>query len=287
MHCHTKEGSIDGKIPIHDYIEKLQSLGFSAMVVTDHDSYNGYRTYKKQHMKKEFPRFTVIKGIEYDTMDAGHILCILPDGVNLPIMELRGLPAAVLIEIVHFHGGILGPAHPCGVRYQSFFNTLKHNKMISMISQFDFLEGYNACEEDYSNKGAERLGEEFGIPMTGGSDSHKLDCVGLAYTDIPEKIRSGNDLIAYFKKGAPGIQRGGSHYPYTTKAKLGPFNEILVQLFWFYNKLEALRHMIFRNIELRKMYYEEILKQNAKHVKEDFEKAHKEINEQIRREKTK
>ena len=28
MHCHTKEGSMDGKVPIEDYIIRLKELGF-------------------------------------------------------------------------------------------------------------------------------------------------------------------------------------------------------------------------------------------------------------------
>ena len=29
MHCHTKEGSIDAKVPIQEYITKLVKEGFS------------------------------------------------------------------------------------------------------------------------------------------------------------------------------------------------------------------------------------------------------------------
>ena len=43
MHCHTKEGSLDGKVSIEDYITRLEELGYDGMLVTDHNSYNGYR----------------------------------------------------------------------------------------------------------------------------------------------------------------------------------------------------------------------------------------------------
>lgn len=39
MHCHTKEGSIDGKVSIEEYIRMLRNQGFGGMLVTDHDSY--------------------------------------------------------------------------------------------------------------------------------------------------------------------------------------------------------------------------------------------------------
>lgn len=83
MHCHTKEGSIDAKINIENYIRKLISKGCDGMLVTDHNSYDGYRQFKKiaQSMNLK-DTFTVLKGIEYDTRDAGHIIAILPEHIN-------------------------------------------------------------------------------------------------------------------------------------------------------------------------------------------------------------
>ena len=101
MHCHTKEGSMDGKIPISEYIQLLKSKGFHGMLVTDHDSYNGFRTYR-DHLKGRIDSFVVLKGIEYDTIDAGHILVILPENVKLLLMECRGLPVRVLQDVVRY-----------------------------------------------------------------------------------------------------------------------------------------------------------------------------------------
>lgn len=115
MHCHTKEGSPDGKLSLLENIEILKQKGYQGMLISDHNSYKAYRYYKKLNKIPE--DFVVLKGIEYDTLNAGHILVIMPTGVHLPILELRGLPLLLLIEIVHFYGGILGPAHPCGERF--------------------------------------------------------------------------------------------------------------------------------------------------------------------------
>ena len=110
MHCHTKEGSLDGKVKIERFIEILMEKGYQGMLVTDHNSYNGYRCFKRTIQGKKFQDFVVLKGIEaHDTIDAGHILVIMPETVKLPILELRGLPVQFLIDIVHRHGGILGP----------------------------------------------------------------------------------------------------------------------------------------------------------------------------------
>ena len=93
MHCHVKEGSIDSK--------HLKKKGFQGMVITDHNTYNGYR-YWKNHMKgKVHTDFVVLKGIEYDTRDAGHFLVIMPEGVKMRLLEMRGMTVSLLIDLVH------------------------------------------------------------------------------------------------------------------------------------------------------------------------------------------
>ena len=177
MHCHTKEGSMDGKVPIDDFIAELIRKGFDGMLVSDHNSYNGYRAWKRNIKDQKYKDFVVLKGIEYDTIDAGHILVIMPENVKLKILELRGLPVQILIDIVHKNGGILGPAHPCGEKYLSFTNTLKKRNQMAVMNQFDFLEGFNACESVESNHCAKVLAEMYALPTFGGSDAHKTDCM--------------------------------------------------------------------------------------------------------------
>ena len=240
MHCHTDEGSIDGKVSIIRYAEVLKSKGFDGMMVSDHDSYGGYRAWCKAESKPD--NFVVLKGIEYDTIDAGHILVMMPEGVDLKILELRGLPVVLLIEIVHRHGGILGPAHPFGEKYLSITNTLHQKKLMNVVDKFDFVEGFNACEEPESNACAQEWARKHNKPTLGGSDSHKEDCIGLAYTEVDAHIKNENDFIEYIKLGKE-VKCGGEFYHGTTKEKLGKANRILVQGFWFYNKWGSLwRH---------------------------------------------
>ena len=78
-----------------------------------------------------------MKGIEYDTRDAGHILVIMPEGVKMRLLEMRGMPLALLIDLVHRNGGVLGPAHPCGEKYLSFTNTKRFYKSPELIKRFD------------------------------------------------------------------------------------------------------------------------------------------------------
>ena len=204
MHCHTKEGSMDGKVVIEEYICALKKKGFSGMLVSDHNSYDGYREWKNSIKGKAHQDFIVLKGVEYDTCDCGHILVIMPFGVKLKILELRGLPASLLIKIVHAYGGILGPAHPYGEKFMSMITTTMRKekykeKITALMPQFDFVEIYNACESEETNAKARKLAEEYNKPGFGGSDAHRLDCIGMAYSEFPETVRSEDDLIAFVK----------------------------------------------------------------------------------------
>lgn len=252
MHCHTREGSMDAKVPIDEFISILKEKGFDGMLVSDHNSYKGYRQWRDRIKGKKHQDFVVLKGIEYDTIDAGHILVIMPETVKLKILELRGLPVQVLIDIVHRKGGILGPAHPCGERYLSIFSTGKNRYKKAILRQFDFLEGFNACENEKSNGHAERISRHLDKPVFGGSDAHREDCVGLAYTWFPCEIHRESDLIACVK-AREGIVCGGTYYRGTTKEKIGKANELLVQSFWFYNRFAGLFRRHKRKIEMNKL----------------------------------
>ncbi len=115
--------------------------------------------------------------------------------------------------------------------------------------KFDFVEGYNACEDADSNMRAMALAKKYDLPCFGGSDSHKEDCAGFGYTVLQEDIASETELIHYIRSGKPTMI-GGHHYMHTTKAKLGRANSVLVYSFWLYNKFLALFRRKARNFEL-------------------------------------
>ena len=239
MHCHVKEGSIDSRIAIEEYIRRLQEKGIDGMLVTDHDTYNGFR-YWKNHIKgKKYRDFVVLKGIEYDTVDAGHILIIMPQGVKMKLLEMRGLRLEQLIDFVHHHGGICGPAHPCGEKYLSFTNTKCWRKTPELLEKFDFIETFNACETEESNAGAKYLAEQYDKPGTGGSDAHKPDCAGMAYTEFPKPIKTELDLIMQIR-AKEDIKAEGSIYTKVSRDKLGRYKSLYSYSFWVYNNAGAL-----------------------------------------------
>ena len=252
MHCHVKEGSPDSKICLEEYIAILKANGFGGMLISDHDTYNGYRYWKKQMKDKVHEDFVVLKGIEYDTCDAGHMLIIMPEGVKMRLLELKGLPISVLIDFVHRHGGVIGPAHPCGEPYMSFTNTRRYFKSPELMKRFDFVEVFNACEPLESNEKAAKLAHKYGKPGIGGSDAHNPVAAGMAYTKLPERVTCETELISLIRKKVD-FEVGGTLYNKTLKDRLGKANKILVYSFWVYNRAGAL---IKRRQRMRKSVLE-------------------------------
>ena len=234
MHCHVKEGSLDSKVGVDEYITLLKEKGFQGMVITDHNTYKGYRYWKNNIKGKTHTDFVVLKGIEYDTRDAGHILVIMPEGVKMRLLELRGMTVSVLIDFVHRNGGVLGP-HPCGEKYLSFANTKRFRKSPDLMNRFDFVEAFNCCESEESNAQALELAKKYDKVTVGGSDAHKPDCVGMAYTVLPEPVTCETELISMIHRKI-AFQTGGDHYGKTTKEKMGKVKMLFAYSFWFYNK---------------------------------------------------
>lgn len=219
LHCHTKGGSIDSRIPLTRYIQLLKMQGFDGMLVTDHDSYRGYRQWREnQDAQQQINNFVVLKGIEYDTRDAGHFLVIMPENTELEVLQLRGMPVETLIEVVHRFGGILGPAHPFGGKSSSamFFKKIRNHPQI--FYEFDFVEGFNTCESAQANHIAQLVAKRYGKPCIGGSDSHIEKYVGMAYTEFDADIRSTDDLIDAIKAHRI-TDFGGKVREFTRKAK--------------------------------------------------------------------
>ena len=215
-HIHTSEGSIDSKISIFNIVDKLKELGYNSLIVTDHDSYNGYNTWKDSRRCD----FIVIKGIEYDTIDAGHMLIVVPSGVNTEIFTVRGLNVETLIEIVHKLGGIIGPAHPYGYKRLGIGNNPRWFNKLEIFNKFDFIEGFNSCADIISNKLAQETAKLFNKPIVAGSDSHRERCLGTAKTVLDIKNidleKPENSLIDHIKLNRK-IDISGEYFNNTLK----------------------------------------------------------------------
>ena len=241
MHCHTKEGSIDAKVELEKYVKKLVSLGYDGMLVTDHNSYKGHDQWvrlRARIMAAAGKPFVVLRGIEYDTRDAGHMLVVLPEHVRTRMLEVRGLKGRQLIRRVHELGGIIGPAHPYGNGFFALMNTRLGKRNEHLMHSFDFVESFNACVKPFQNKLAKRLAERYHKPEFGGSDAHRPEVIGSAYTEIEGNIRNNDDLIRAVRWRVPMVADGDWEDKVRKKQKKA-VEELAVIGYWIYNKALA------------------------------------------------
>ena len=126
------------------------------------------------------------------------------------------------------------------------------SKQLAVMDKFDFVEIFNACETPYSNRRAEALAKVYQKAGFGGSDAHRISCVGLAYTELPDSIRRESDLIAYVKKSGK-LTCGGSYFRGTTKRKLGRLNYFWLKIFWIYNRTGSILKYWSRRAEVRRL----------------------------------
>lgn len=249
MHIHTREGSIDARADIESEVKKLKELGFTGMLITDHNSLKGYR--KASGM--DFGDFHIYCGVEYDTRDCGHMLVILPEKeAASKLFEIRGMYLAMLIKLVHMKGGAVGAAHPYGYRKLGICNTLSYKTGIwkYWIKRLDFIETFNSCCTAEENAMAESLAEELGLLKTGGSDSHVIGCVGKGYTMIAgDEIKDTDSLIGVIRGGEATQAKGEQHRSSRIKHKRIYETSMLLFYAYSYTVASLRKHTLYKKIK--------------------------------------
>lgn len=195
MHFHTREGSIDGKVGVNDALNILKYKGYDGVLITDHNSYSGYNAV---YNESEYG-LKVLCGMEYDTVDGGHCLIILPDRLQLSQLTEPGLRIEEVIELVHSVGGVIGLSHPYDCSRLGFMNASCKNKE-KILKDIDFIEGVNASSFKKKNDKAMELAKKLNKPIFSGSDSHKKTEVGKGSTEVRAEITSNRDLIELVKR---------------------------------------------------------------------------------------
>ncbi|MDO4834187.1 MAG: CehA/McbA family metallohydrolase [Bacillota bacterium] len=250
MHCHTKEGSIDSKVSVRSFADSFLKLGYDGFMISDHNSYRGCREWDAIADEPQYRNLTVIRGIEYDTKDAGHVLVIMPDGVYLKMLKIRGMRAEKLISTVHRLGGILGLAHPYGAASSSAMGFTLMN--MDLVEKFDFIEAFNTCEFAESNRKAVELAAAYDKPCFAGSDSHVTDYIGMAETVTDCDIRSNNDLIHAVKSGAAFCARGTERE--ITKKAIRKEHWFGIMGYKIYNRGIGKTMCLYRKYQHRKLF---------------------------------
>lgn len=198
-HVHCLEGSYDAEVRILETVRKLKKLGFSGMIITDHDTYNGWRKYKQ--LRAQVKDFVVIKGIEV-TAREGHFIAIPPNEVTDCLENCRNESIYDLVKLAIRSGHVIGPSHPYCQRYgMGNYNFPMNSEEMELMKSFNFVEGFNPGTTYSSNRLASELAEELNLPSFSGSDSHVIHNVGICGTVFTELPKNNEEFCEMILKG--------------------------------------------------------------------------------------
>jgi hypothetical protein len=190
LHCHSKY-SEDNHLEPEEVIERAIQLNLGGVCFTEHHS----MTPSWALEKIEIPEgFYVFKGVEIST-GRGHLLAygLKDDSWNLWSGHMH-LNALRVIENVHRLGGICVPAHP-------FRGWDSFGEDVFRTDGFDAIETHNGLNLGDMNQKAVHAAIIRNLPSLGGSDCHKKEQVGRAFTEFKNPVYTIQDLVEEIKKG--------------------------------------------------------------------------------------
>ena len=199
LHMHEKRYSLDSTLALEEIVEIAKKRGLDAICITDHDSM-GLREYAEEYSKKT--GFPIFVGIEYFSLQ-GDILAFGID--HYP--EDR-ISAQEFIDYVHEQGGVVVSAHP-----------FRHNRRglegyLDILKGVDAIEILNRSTLPDATMMAVQYAKKYGFAITGGSDCHYPDKVGICATYFPNEIKTMDDLVSAIRNREcqPAFHQDYSYY---------------------------------------------------------------------------
>jgi len=190
LHCHSKY-SEDNPLEPEEVIEQAIQLNLAGVCFTEHDSMTPSWALEKIGIPEGF---FVFRGVEIST-DRGHLLAygLKDDSWNIGPSHTH-LNALQMIENVHRLGGICVPAHP-------FRGWDSFGEDVFRTDGFDAIETHNGLNLGDMNQKAIQAAITRKLPSVGGSDCHKKEQVGRAFTEFKNPVHTIDELVEEIKKG--------------------------------------------------------------------------------------
>ena len=181
LHIHS-HFSFDCKSEPKEIIKVAKMRDLAGIAVTDHNSV-------KFHLKKyESEGLLIIPGIEVST-EKGHVI-----GLGIKELIEKKLSVIETVEKIIDLGGLPIIPHPFD------FTRRGIGKEVYKLKEVP-IETMNAsCPLKLFNKKAKRWAERNKLPETGGSDSHRIQDIGMAFTIFKEELETIDDVLEAIKK---------------------------------------------------------------------------------------
>jgi predicted metal-dependent phosphoesterase TrpH len=185
-HVHTR-GSFDCDEPLERVLERAAKSVVDGLVVTDHDCVSN--ALAAADRGDEYG-LLVLAGVEVSTAD-GHLLAV---GVRSRPPD--GHPLAETVEWVRDDGGVAVVPHP--------FQRTRHGVSADAVADCDGVEVFNAhALVGFRNRQAARFAARKGYPRFAGSDAHRAEDIGRAYTEVSVDARdpTAGDVLEAMRDG--------------------------------------------------------------------------------------
>jgi predicted metal-dependent phosphoesterase TrpH len=190
LHCHTKY-SCDNDLEPRNLIDQAIRIGLDGICITEHFSVEASRPVEDIAVPESF---RVFRGVEIST-DMGHLLAfgMENDAWNIWNSDLY-LNARHVIDRIHSLGGICVPSHP-------FRGWDSFGAKVLEMNGLDAVETHNGGNTLEMNAQAITCARIRNLPSIGGSDSHRQEQVGRAYTIFSNPIKTMADMVSEIRKG--------------------------------------------------------------------------------------
>lgn len=181
LHVHTCYSN-DGKTTMEELIEYAERFGIGCVAVTDHNSFEAYG-----HLKDN-GRVIIIPAEEVSSAE-GHIIAL---GIDRLIPRDRSIQET--IDLIHEAGGYAFAAHP----YRWWSGLGEKN---TLAYPFDGIEARNGRSTPSGNRRSQRLAARIGKPISAGSDAHTPRHIGEGFVEIPDDLKTWQDVVEYLMSG--------------------------------------------------------------------------------------
>jgi len=185
-HVHTDD-SFDSPASLESVLASAATAGLDGIVVTDHDEIGNALSAVDRAAAHGI---VAVPGVEVSTAD-GHVLA-----VGVESCPPRGTSFRDTVAWIREAGGVAVVPHP--------FQRTRHGVAAATITDCDGIEVFNAHTlTGLRNRQAGRFARREGYPAFAGSDAHRAENVGRAYTEVPVETRAATaaDVVDAMRAG--------------------------------------------------------------------------------------
>lgn len=202
MHVHTTRGASDSNLRPEELADEALRLGLDGVHVSEHDRLWDpleLERYRQQH------GLFVANGMEVST-DLGHILTLGLDRYVPGIRRIEELRRVVddvggYMIVAHPFRHFFDPAHFRRTGGEPFRLTPEQAARLPVFEMVDAVEALNGCNTVKENLFALRVAKVLGKPVTGGSDAHSNQGIGIYVTVFERELESQEQMLEELLSG--------------------------------------------------------------------------------------